>query len=51
MSTPLHFNVLEHLASLNTLHPATSKGKEAAYNLLVRPKPEYGTVEWNTHTE
>ena len=34
-----------------TLYPAKPKVKEAAYNMLVRPKLEYGAVAWNPHTQ
>ncbi len=28
-----------------------TKSKEAAYNMLVRPKLEYGAIAWNPHTQ
>ena len=34
-----------------TLYPAKPKVKEAAYNMLVRPKLEYGAIAWNPHTK
>ena len=34
-----------------TLYPAKPKVKEAAYNMLVRPKFEYGAIAWNPHTQ
>ena len=34
-----------------TLYPAKPKVKEAAYNMLVRPKLEYGAIAWNPHTQ
>ena len=34
-----------------TLHPATPKVKETAYNMLIRPKLEYATVAWNPHKQ
>ena len=34
-----------------TLYPAKPKVKEAAYNMLVRPKLEYGAIVWNPHTQ
>ena len=34
-----------------TLYPAKPKVKEAAYNMLVRPKLEYGAIGWNPHTQ
>ena len=34
-----------------TLHPATPKVKETAYNLLIRPKLEYAIVAWNTYKQ
>ena len=32
-----------------TLYPAKPKVKEAAYNMLVKPKLEYGAIAWNPH--
>ena len=34
-----------------TLHPATPKVKETAYNMLIRPKLEYATLAWNPHKQ
>ena len=34
-----------------TLYPAKPKVKEAAYNMLVRQKLEYGAIAWNPHTQ
>ena len=34
-----------------TLHPATPKVKETAYNMLIRPKLEYAIVAWNPHKQ
>ena len=34
-----------------TIYPAKPKVKEAAYNMLVRPKLEYGAIAWNTHIQ
>ena len=33
-----------------TLYPAKPKVREAAYNMLVRPKLEYGSIAWSPHT-
>ena len=34
-----------------TLYPAKPKVREAAYNMLVRPKLEYGSIAWSPHTQ
>ena len=34
-----------------TLYPAKLKVREAAYNMLVRPKLEYGSIAWSPHTQ
>ena len=34
-----------------TLYPAKPKVKEAAYNMLVRPTLEYGSIAWNPHSQ
>ena len=34
-----------------TLYPAKPKVKEAAYNMLVRPKLEYGAISWIPRTQ
>ena len=35
----------------STLYPAKPKVREAAYNMLVRPKFEYGSIAWSPHTQ
>ena len=34
-----------------TLYPAKPKVRQAAYNMLVRPKLEYGSIAWSPHTQ